>query len=110
VNPIALRRRIEILTQNRRAYCRIDSREFGPVLMFEVGATCVGSFEYTYAPGEPVAKGAEKGFFKFGGSLTITLFERGRIQLDADLLETSAKGIELYARIGDHMGHKRGPW
>jgi phosphatidylserine decarboxylase len=104
VNPIALRRNIHIFSQNKRAYCEIDSPEFGRVLMFEIGATCVGSFEYTYQPGVPVEKGAEKGFFKFGGSSTITFFERGRIQLDNDLLEQSRAGIELYARMGDRMG------
>jgi phosphatidylserine decarboxylase len=104
VNPIALRQNIKIFTQNKRAFCEIDSDHFGRVLMFEIGATCVGSFEYTYLPGQHVARGAEKGYFKFGGSSTITLFEPHRVQLDADLLEQSRRGIELYARMGDRMG------
>ena len=74
--------------------------------MFEVGATCVGSFEYTYLPGVPVKKGDEKGYFKFGGSETITLFEPNRIQLAKDLVEQSRQGRELYARIGDYMGSR----
>lgn len=105
VNPIALRRNIRIFTENKRAVTQIDSPEFGKVLMLEIGATCVGSFEYTYKPG-PVAKGQEKGFFKFGGSSTITLFEPGRIRLADDLLEKSREGMELYARIGDVLGRK----
>jgi phosphatidylserine decarboxylase len=104
VNPIALRRNIHIFTENKRAITRIESERFGLVLMLEIGATCVGSFDYTFAPGVPVEKGAEKGYFKFGGSSTITLFERGRIQLDEDLLNHSRRSIELYARIGDRMG------
>ena len=103
VNPIALRQNIHIFTENKRAYCRIQSAEFGEVLMFEIGATCVGRFEYTYQPG-PVAKGEEKGFFKFGGSSTLLLFEPGKIRLDADLLQNSAEQRELYARMGDRMG------
>jgi phosphatidylserine decarboxylase len=51
-----------------------------------------------------VEKGAEKGYFKFGGSSTVTLFERGRIQLAEDLVKWSREGIELYARMGDRMG------
>ena len=58
VNPIALRKNIQILAENKRAYTEIDSPEFGKVLMFEVGATCVGSFEYTFSPGVPMQKGA----------------------------------------------------
>lgn len=103
VNPIALRQNIRIFTENKRALTEIDSPEFGKVLMLEVGATCVGSFEYTYKPG-PVVKGAEKGFFKFGGSSTITIFEPNRIELAADLVEKAKEGMELYARIGDVMG------
>jgi len=105
VNPLALKLNIRILAENRRALCRIESPEFGLVLMLEIGATCVGSFEYTYKPG-PVEKGAEKGFFKFGGSSTITIFEPNRIKLAADLLEKSKQGTEMYARIGDVMGQR----
>ena len=103
VNPIALKQNIRIFTSNKRAITEIDSPEFGKVLMLEIGATCVGSFEHTYKPG-PIEKGAEKGFFKFGGSSTITIFEPNRVSLAADLLEKSKEGMELYARIGDVMG------
>ena len=106
VNPIALRKNIHIFTENKRAVSRIESDPFGLVVMLEVGATCVGSFDYTFTPGERVAKGAEKGFFKFGGSSTVTLFERGRIRLAEDLINCSRKGIELYARMGDWLGKK----
>jgi len=106
VNPIALRRNIHIFTENKRAVSRIQSRQFGLVVMVEVGATCVGSFDYTFTPGEHVGKGAEKGFFKFGGSSTITLFEAGQIQLADDLLSWSTQGVELYARMGDQLGKK----
>lgn len=104
VSPIALRRNIHIFTENKRAITRIESPEFGTVLMLEVGATNVGSFEYTFTPNTPVAKGAEKGYFKFGGSSTITLFEPGRVKLDADLLTHAAERRELYARMGDRLG------
>ncbi len=104
VNPLALKQNIRILAENRRSLCKIESPEFGLVLMLEIGATCVGGFEYTFEPGKPVRKGDEKGYFKFGGSSTITLFERGKIQFDADLLDYSKRGIELYARIGDRLG------
>ena len=104
VNPVALRRNIHIFSENKRALCRIESPEFGTVLMLEIGATCVGSFEYTFAPEVAMVKGAEKGFFKFGGSSTITLFEKGRLRLDDDLVENSRQGRELYARMGEQMG------
>ncbi|HEV8541375.1 MAG TPA: archaetidylserine decarboxylase [Verrucomicrobiae bacterium] len=110
VNPLALKKNINYLTENRRSYTLIKSPEFGEVLMFEVGATCVGSFEYSFTPGVPMHKGDEKGYFKFGGSETITLFEPNRIELARDLLENSKLGRELYARVGDFMGRSTSPF
>ncbi|MBI5775675.1 MAG: phosphatidylserine decarboxylase [Verrucomicrobia bacterium] len=104
VSPIALRRNIDYLAENKRCLSQIESPEFGSVLMVEVGATCVGSLQYTYTPDEPVKKGDEKGYFQFGGSCLLTFFQPGCIQLAADLLASTARGLELYARMGDTMG------
>jgi hypothetical protein len=32
------------------------------------------------------------------------LFEKGRIEIDADLLENTDNGLETYARVGERMG------
>jgi phosphatidylserine decarboxylase len=108
VSPIALRRRIGILFENKRALTRLESERFGLVTIVEIGATCVGSIVSTFRPQERVAKGAEKGYFQFGGSSMITLFESGRVRLDADLLEHTSQGRELFARMGDRMGAAAG--
>ena len=50
-----------------------------------------------------MSKGDEKGYFTFGGSTVITLFEPGCVTFAEDLVAQSAKGIELYARMGDRM-------
>ena len=104
VSPIALRQRLSYLWTNKRAVTELKTERFGTVLLLEIGATCVGTIQQTYTPGQPVAKGAEKGYFAFGGSSTLTLFEPGAVRLEADLLENSARRIELYARIGSRMG------
>jgi phosphatidylserine decarboxylase len=104
VNPIALRQRLTYLWTNKRAITELQTERFGTVLCLEIGATCVGTIEQTFTPGKPVAKGEEKGYFAFGGSSTLMLFEPGVVQLEADLLENSAQQIELYARIGSRMG------
>lgn len=103
VNPIALRQNIQILATNKRCITELTTEQFGKVLLIEVGATCVGSICQTYQPGVPVSKGAEKGFFRFGGSSTITIFEPDCIRFDEDLIEHSLQQRELYARIGDRM-------
>ena len=104
VSPIALRQNIRYLSENRRVLCVIQSEQVGTVLMLEIGATNVGSIEYTFIPGQPVQKGAEKGYFKFGGSSMITLFEPNAVALALDLLEQTGQHRELYARVGDQMG------
>ena len=54
-----------------------------------------------FDPGKIVRKGDEKGFFRFGGSSFITMFEPGRVRFADDLLEHSAAGREVYAKMGE---------
>lgn len=109
VNPIALRQNLACLWENRRWLCEIESPGAGHVLMAEIGATNVGSAVHTFTPGTPVEKGSEKGYFRFGGSAVLTLFQPGRVTLDADLLAQSAGQRELYAHVGDHMARLARP-
>jgi len=104
VHPIALRRNLRFLVENRRMVTLVDSLRFGPVAMIEIGATNVGRIRQLFVAGRKVEKGEEKGLFAFGGSCVITLFSRGRIRFDADLLEQSARQVETYARMGERMG------
>lgn len=104
VNPIALRKNISIFWQNKRYLNFLDSPRVGRVAQFLVGATCVGSVTITAKlPGE-ISKGEEFGYFSFGGSTVLTLFEENTVVLSKDLLECSSQSIELYARMGDVMG------
>ena len=104
VSPVALRRNLRYLVQNKRVITLIESPQFGTVAMIEVGATNVGAIRQGCMPGRFAAKGAEKGLFAFGGSCVITLFQRGRIRFDDDLVAQSAQCVETYARMGDRLG------
>lgn len=104
VNPIALCQNIQILATNKRCLTVLESDSLGQVLLLEIGATCVGGIRQTYQVGSTVSKGDEKGYFCFGGSSTITIFEPGRVRFDKDLVENSQQQRELYAKVGDHMG------
>ena len=104
VSPIALRRNIEILAENKRMITEITTKHFGTMLYIEIGATNVGSIHQTYQPGVLSGKGDEKGYFSFGGSTLILLFEPARIALDQDLLETSKRHIEVRGLMGQSMG------
>jgi phosphatidylserine decarboxylase len=104
VSPIALRRNLAYLWENKRMVTLVESPVFGRVAVVEIGATMVGSILESFIPGRAVAKGEEKGWFKFGGSCVVTIFQRGRIKLDADLVTPSADGLEVYAKMGDRLG------
>lgn len=104
VSPIALMKRPSILWENKRYLTRIRTDHMGEVAFLEVGATCVGSVVHTSRPMQFMAKGAEKGYFRFGGSCVITVFEPGKVRFSDDLLEHSAAGHEVYARMGDVAG------
>jgi len=105
VSPLALRRSLDILWENKRVHTVVESPAFGKVVVMEIGATCVGSIHATYTPGK-VEKGQEKGYFSFGGSCVVTLFQSGGIRFDHDLLEHSARSIEVYAKVGERCGEK----
>lgn len=104
VSPIALKQNLSYMWQNKRTRTVLETPSHGDVLIMEIGATCVGSIHQTYNQTESVEKGGEKGYFAFGGSSTITIFQKGKVKLAEDLLENSANQQELYAYMGDKMG------
>ena len=106
VNPLALRKKAEIFWLNKREYGVIKSPIFGDVAMVEVGATMVGSMIQTYT-GTTVKKGQEKGYFKFGGSTVVLLFEKDKIKIDSDLLTNTQKGLETTIKMGEQIAVKK---
>jgi phosphatidylserine decarboxylase len=104
VNPIALQRRIEILTENKRMVTELRTKHFGRILYIEVGATYVGSIHQTFAPDTDCAKGDEKGYFSFGGSCLLLLFEPNCIVFDQDLIDCSSRRMEAFGQLGQSLG------
>jgi phosphatidylserine decarboxylase len=104
VSPIALKLRPSILWENKRYLTRLSASPAGDVLYLEIGATCVGSVAHTSRPGQALAKGDEKGYFRFGGSCVITLFPQFRVKWHDDLLEHGAEGREVYGWMGEACG------
>ncbi len=106
VNPAAIKKNIHIFSQNKRTLCELETKKFGKVLFMEIGATSVGSIHQTYTPCIPYPKGAEKGYFSFGASSLILLFQPGAIALDQDL--TSHPHREIRCLMGQSLGKKTG--
>lgn len=99
VNPVALRVKEDILCTNERMVTIMKSKNFGHLAYIEVGATMVGKIVQSYDK-EIVARGDEKGHFLFGGSTVILIGEEGRWVPSKDILEHTAKGLEVFVELG----------
>ncbi len=106
VSPIALRKSMKYLWENKRILSVIDTADLGQVAFIAIGATCVGSILMATKSGDSIRKGDELGYFAFGGSCVITLFEEGRVKLADDLAQHGAKQLEVYAKVGDLLGYQ----
>ena len=103
VSPLALRGSLKIFCENQREHCTLSTEEFGDILIVDVGATMVGSIIQTYEANSKVKKGDEKGYFAFGGSTLVLLFEKETITFDADLIENTKKGMETTVKVGEKI-------
>lgn len=102
VNPMALKKNLTILSQNKRMLTPFDTKAFGRILCIEIGAINVGSIVQTFTPNASYKKGDEKGYFEFGGSSLILLFQPGKIRFSKDL--TAPEGIEILCKMGSPLG------
>lgn len=105
VHPFALKK-ISVFEGNKRYLTRIVATG-SEVLMLEIGATFIGSIRQTYTPHKHVKKGAEKGFFSFGGSTVILIFEPYKIEPIEELKSFSKKEMEVFLRMGDTLAFRK---
>ena len=103
VNPIALRKNLGIFWENKRYITKIENPNLGEVIVILIGATCVGSVHISAKLNKHYALGEELGYFSFGGSCLITLFQPGKIKIDNELAKITNDGYETYAKFGDLM-------
>jgi phosphatidylserine decarboxylase len=109
VNPIAIRQpRPCVYTSNKRVVSIVESRAFGVVAFVAIGATAVGSITMTAPMHEPLDKGDEAGFFAFGGSTVLILFQPGACVFDADLTSNSMRPLETIVRANERIGAATG--
>ena len=105
VNPMALKAKPRVFCVNKRSYTLLDSDRFGRVAFMEVGAFGVAGIHQTYQ-GKSVERMQEKGYFDFGGSTVVLVFQHDAIVFDDDLLKNSAAGIETLVKVGETIGHQ----
>jgi len=71
-----------------------------------IGAMMVGSIKTTVEEGQEVKRGDEFGYFAFGGSTIVVLFERGTVEWDEDLLVNGRASLETLVRVGMGIGKR----
>lgn len=105
VNPIA-GDYYPIYKENTREFSFLNSKNFGTIMMMEVGALLVGRI--VNLPGKKsVVRGEEKGMFEFGGSTVILAFKKDQITLDQDILENSLENCETVVKMGEVIGRAK---
>ncbi|MDE4302744.1 archaetidylserine decarboxylase [Phaeobacter gallaeciensis] len=102
VNPIALGAGPDVFGDNKRSLTLIETDTAGTMCFVEVGAFGVGSIVNTRTSGR-VEKMDEKGYFKFGGSTVVVVFEPGKVQFSDDLITNSSKGLETLVKVGEPL-------
>lgn len=123
VNPMAVRQRLDVFTENVGTVFLIDSLHHGKVAVVAVGAMMVGSVVVTVggdrdgrqkgvvvplslsiSGGHAVKRMDELGYFAFGGSTIIVAFAPGRITFDPDLVINSQEPLETLVQMGSSLG------
>lgn len=105
VNPLALALGIDVFCQNKRSYSLLQSELFGTVAYVEVGAFGVGSILRSN-DAHSFKKMDERGYFAFGGSTIVLVFQKERIAFDERLLRNSREGYETLVKVGQELGRQ----
>ena len=103
VRPIACAK-YPVYIQNSREYTILNTVHFGDVIQIEVGALLVGKIHNNQNDGM-FCKGEEKGYFEFGGSTIILLFEENTVITDNKILVYTLDGKEAKVKAGDKIGY-----
>ena len=105
VRPIALET-VPVFAENSREYQVIRTTQRKYMVQMEIGALLVGRISNHSNPEgiSEVYAGEEKGFFEFGGSTIVLLFERDMLHLDYDLFSENFDDCEIPVHMGQPLG------
>ena len=104
VNPVACGK-YPVYKENSREFSILYSKNFGKVLMMEVGAMLVGRI-CNYNDETHAIRGQEKGRFEYGGSTVILAFAKDKVAIDKEILDNSRYGFETVVQMGSVIGKK----
>lgn len=103
VRPVS--EKYKVYSRNHRVCSLLQTKSLGEVVQIEIGALLIGKIHNH--PVSEFAKFQEKGYFSYGGSTIVQLFEADQIELAKDIMKQSEQGNEVRVRIGEVIGRAR---
>lgn len=104
VQPIVCEK-LPVYALNRRSWTLLATEHFGPVVQTEIGALIVGGI-VNERQNSRFCKGEEKGHFELAGSTIVLLFQKGRIQLNGNLVQMLTRENEVRVHYGEYIGNE----
>ncbi len=101
VNSLVYKSGIQPLYTNERILIKLGSKNLGDVLFVPVGAMFVGKIVNKYFLNKEYKKGELIGYFEFGGSTIVLIFEKNKIKIKERFLINSQNGYETQVKMGD---------
>ena len=101
VNPIVYDK-YEVFKENTREYSVLKTKRFGKVIYMQVGALLVGKINNYNKKSFKMKE--ESGYFSYGGSTCILIFEKDTIKINRNILNKSKKNIEVNVKYGEKIG------
>ncbi|GAA5887690.1 hypothetical protein JCM16303_003727 [Sporobolomyces ruberrimus] len=107
--------RFDPLGENKRDvtvlyHTRVDGTT-STIAFVQVGALLVSSIRQTVDQDAHIERGEEIGYFAYGGSTIVCMFEAGSVAWDPDLLRNSMgeneQGLKLETMVGERIGQWR---
>lgn len=103
VNPISFLAGYQPLTSNERVLMILRSERHGLVAVMAVGALFVGSIHLTCKLGDKLQRGDEMGYFAFGASTVVVLFQ-AKMMIPHDVfVQHSLQGYETAIKMGEAL-------
>ncbi|MBO0441781.1 phosphatidylserine decarboxylase [Candidatus Enterococcus ikei] len=106
VQPIATHTE-PVFSRNSREVTVIETKHFGKIAQIEVGALMVGKIKNVKNSGS-CQRFEKKGWFEFGGSTVILLFQKNQVKIDPEIWANTENNFETIVKFGQVVGQKRG--
>lgn len=104
VQPVAIHNE-PVFSRNAREVTVIETKNFGKIIQIEVGALMVGKIKNLKKSGK-CHRFEKKGWFEFGGSTVILLFQEQQVQIDSEIWLNTKNNHETIVKFGQIIGGK----